>query len=184
MCSYLFWIPFLTFSKEYSLLLSSPSLLIPSSVMVCGFMMKTLSSPLLMKNVDFASGYDGADCRRPKLLLRITRKAWLKKKKDLYEGIGKLPRQPGLQTFVDSWQRVSIAIKKQKIQQSFLHGARDTKIIVQGCQGNQNLRGQDPREKRGASPHNHPPPQPLHLLFFSWGKVLVQGKRLKSSTEV
>jgi hypothetical protein len=53
----------LTFSKEYSLLLSSPSLLIPSLVMVCGFMMNTLSSPLLMKNVDFASGYDGADCQ-------------------------------------------------------------------------------------------------------------------------
>lgn len=63
MYSYLFWIPFLTLSKEYSLLLSSPSLLIPSLVMVCGFMMNTLSYPLLMKNVDFASGYDGADCQ-------------------------------------------------------------------------------------------------------------------------
>ena len=171
MYSYLFWIPFLTFSKEYSLLLSSPSLFIPSLVMVCGFMMKTLSSPLLMKNVDFASGYDGADCHRPKLLLRITRKAWLKKKKkkDLYEGIGKLPGQPGLQTFVDSWQRESIAIKKQKIQQRFLHGARDTKIIVQGCQVNQNLRGQDPREKGVHLPTSTASPPAFFLLGQSLG---------------
>lgn len=35
---------------------------------------ENLASSLLMKNVDFASGYDGADCGRPNLLLRITRK--------------------------------------------------------------------------------------------------------------
>lgn len=73
MCTPLFYS--FIFSREHFLLLSSSSFFIPSLVMVCGFIMKILSSPLLIKNVGFASGYDGADCSRSKLLLRITRKA-------------------------------------------------------------------------------------------------------------
>lgn len=58
-----------------------------------------------------------------------------------------------------------LLLRSKKIQQRFLHEASDTKIIVQGCQVNQNLRGQDPREKQGASPHLHS----LSTCFFSVG---------------
>lgn len=42
-------------------------LTVPSLVLVCGFMTKILSSSLLVKNVDCASGDDGADSSRPTL---------------------------------------------------------------------------------------------------------------------
>lgn len=120
------YIPFLTFSKEYVLLLSSSSL--PFSLFGNGlwFHDKNLVSSCDYEECRFLLlAMMGTDWSRPKLLLGITRKAWFLK--NLYEGIGKLPRQLGLQAFVDSWQRESAAIKRQKSQQSLLHGAGDNK---------------------------------------------------------
>lgn len=42
------------------------------------------------------------------------------KKKNLYEGIGKLPRHQGLQTFVYSWQKECAALRGRKASKAFL----------------------------------------------------------------
>lgn len=138
----------MTFLKEFSLFFSS-SLLILSLVMVCAFMMRILYSPLLMKNIDFASGYDGTQIEADQTSAKNNWKSLILKK-NLYENIGKLPRQPGLETFVDSWQRENTAIKRQKSQQNFffMESEIKKKIVIQGCQGNKNLRGQIPERKK------------------------------------
>lgn len=68
-----------------------------------------------------------------------------------------MPRQPGLQTFVDSWQRESVAIKRQKNQQSFLQGAGDTKNCSSGLPRQPEL--ERPRYQREGDAF------PLYLIF-------------------
>lgn len=50
-----------------------------------------------------SSGYSGTDCSRQRLLLRITRRALFKKKKEKenpHESTVRLPRQPELQIWI------------------------------------------------------------------------------------